>query len=130
MTNAASIRRPWSIIVACVLGIGKSLFNLGVLLFHPESSFTALVVLGWWDVLLIGILILAFIGRDYGRNLLLFFVGIWVFIEFVSLVTPGSAIPSENYSLLYWAWILLSLSVVALLFVPASNRWYRRKDTY
>ena len=128
MAMTESVQRPWSIIVACVLGICTSLTNLSVLLFHPESSLTALLALGWFDILLIGILVLAFLGRDYGRNLLLVFVGLWAFAEFAYLVTPDSVFPSEDYGLLDWASVLVFLAIVVLLFVPASNRWYRRND--
>ena len=128
MTNC--MRRPWSIIVACVLGIGTSLFNLGVLIFHPESSFDQLLAFGWFEVLLIGILIFAFLGRDIGRNLLLVFVGLWAFALFASLVTPGPGTPSDDLSLSGLVSILTFLAVVVLLFVPASNRWYRRNELY
>lgn len=121
---------PWSIIVACVLGIGTSLWNLSVLMLEAESSVAALLMLGWFDVLLIGILFFAFLGIDFGRNLLLVFVGLWIFVEVASLVTPESVHSSDDIDLLGLASILIFPTVVVLLFVPASNRWYRRNDVF
>jgi hypothetical protein len=116
------VQRPKSLIFAVVLLAGAHVFGIaqlvsairnGLLEIAPAipSAITAAVY-----ALLLGLLALLWLGRDWARF-------VCAVAAFFALLTNSPYLPSLSAAAT--TWFIAKAVGLALLYVPASNRWFR-----
>jgi hypothetical protein len=121
-----SIERPWTIALACAASFAISVWDVVSSVSGGESidSHFFLALLVALIILPVIFTFAAFFRRNWGRIALAVITGLGlVSVPLFALFLEEMAGPLDSEAVLY---AIAETVVIALLFVPVSNKWYRR----
>lgn len=118
-------RRPWPIYTACALFTAFGLLPIVEVFVESSDLGDALIMGALGPFVIIGSAVFAFFGRDFGRHALLAYFGFLVLFLVFGWIASDSDEGIVISSLGEIAMSIVLLSIVALLYLPVSNSWYR-----
>jgi hypothetical protein len=120
--------RPWTVALGCALSLGISVWDIATAVFDEEivEYLSFLVLLLVLSVIPIIFTLAAFFRRNWGRIVLAVIAVLSVAsVPLFGLLGEEMAVPFDTETVLY---AFANGVVVMLLFLPASNDWYRKSS--
>lgn len=120
------VTRPWTVLLGCAVSLAISVWDIATSvsdegIVESRSFLMLLLVLSMIPVFFT---LAAFFGRNWARIALALLTALSIAsVPLFGLVGEEMAVPLDAETMLY---AFADIIVIVLLFVPASNAWYRR----
>jgi hypothetical protein len=111
-----SEERPWTVTLGCVINFALAFFSILLAAADTEVNAAAVLLITVFTAIPVTFTLGAWFRRDWGRILLAVITGLPLLVFEVT---------GKAWSLSQVVFLVVDLTVIALLFLPASNQWYR-----
>ena len=119
-------RPPWAVSLACAISLSVCIWDIALVVLDKELIESAgfLIALLALNMIPLVFTLAAFVRRNWGRIVLVVLTALGALtLPFVMLSADHAYGTVDAETVLY---TFAEVTIIVLLFVPASNRWYRK----